>query len=212
MKSCSNAWPHNFRPFWLPAPDRPEKHRFCGTCIPAAYLSLDLPVHAEAAENAPEQLLDRFAEPLIIDEIQYAPSLLRYLKHRIDADRKPGRFLLTGSQVFSQSLCPEDRPDAQLLGFGPGYRHSAQHGPQVAGALADFGGGDAHRALLWNVSSRNILTAGMRPVCALWRRKRDGQWKPWLFCRTAAAYRLVDGTWVMNLPDLLQKLESPQPV
>jgi hypothetical protein len=31
-------------------------------------------------------------------------------------------------------------------------------------------------------------------------------------CRTAAAYRLVDGTWVMNLPDLLQKLESPQPV
>jgi predicted AAA+ superfamily ATPase len=67
----------------------------------AAYLSLDLPVNAEAADSAPEQLLDRFAEPLIIDEIQYAPSLLRYLKHRIDADRKPGRFLLTGSQVFS---------------------------------------------------------------------------------------------------------------
>lgn len=37
---------------------------------------------------------------MIIDEIQYAPSLLRHLKVRIDRDRSPGRYLLTGSQVF----------------------------------------------------------------------------------------------------------------
>jgi predicted AAA+ superfamily ATPase len=67
----------------------------------ASYLSLDLPANAEAALTAPEQLLDRYAGPVIIDEIQYAPSLLRYLKHRIDADRSPGKYLLTGSQVFS---------------------------------------------------------------------------------------------------------------
>lgn len=66
----------------------------------ASYLSLDLPAHAEAARTAPEHLLDEYAEPVIIDEIQYAPSLLRHLKVRIDRDRSPGRYLLTGSQVF----------------------------------------------------------------------------------------------------------------
>lgn len=67
----------------------------------ASYLSLDLPANAEAARTAPEQLLDRYPKPMIIDEIQYAPSLLRHLKYRIDIDRSPGQYLLTGSQVFS---------------------------------------------------------------------------------------------------------------
>lgn len=67
----------------------------------ASYLSLDLPANAEAAYTAPEQLLDRYPGQVIIDEIQYAPSLLRYIKNRIDADRSPGKYLLTGSQLFS---------------------------------------------------------------------------------------------------------------
>lgn len=67
----------------------------------ASYLSLDLPANAEAALTAPEQLLERYPGQLIIDEIQYAPSLLRYIKYRIDSDRSPGKYLLTGSQVFS---------------------------------------------------------------------------------------------------------------
>ena len=67
----------------------------------ASYLTLDFPGHAEAARTAPDQLLDQYPEPVIIDEIQYAPSLLRHVKARIDRDRSPGRFLLTGSQVFA---------------------------------------------------------------------------------------------------------------
>ncbi len=68
----------------------------------ASYLSLDLPANAEAAQTAAEQLLDRHPPPVIIDEIQYAPALLRHLKVRIDRDRKrAGRYLLTGSQVFA---------------------------------------------------------------------------------------------------------------
>jgi uncharacterized protein len=66
----------------------------------ASFLSLDLPANAEAAHTAPEQLLDQHPVPLIIDEIQYAPGLLRHVKYRIDKDRSPGRYLLTGSQVF----------------------------------------------------------------------------------------------------------------
>jgi len=66
----------------------------------AEYLSLDLPSMAAQAENAPESFLRGHHRPLIIDEVQYAPSLFRYLKAVIDEDRKPGRFILTGSQNF----------------------------------------------------------------------------------------------------------------
>ncbi len=66
----------------------------------ASYLSLDLPANAEAARTAPEQLLEQYPSPVIIDEIQYAPSLLRHLKYRIDKNRSPGQYFLTGSQVF----------------------------------------------------------------------------------------------------------------
>ena len=66
----------------------------------ASYLTLDLPANAEAARTAPEALLEAYPAPVIIDEVQYAPSLLRHLKVRIDKDRSPGRFLLTGAQIF----------------------------------------------------------------------------------------------------------------
>lgn len=66
----------------------------------ASYLSLDLPANAEAAHTAPDQLLAQYPEPVIIDEIQYAPSLMRHLKYRIDLKRSPGQYYLTGSQVF----------------------------------------------------------------------------------------------------------------
>lgn len=39
----------------------------------------------------------RGAEPLTIDEVQRAPGLLRAIKKSVDEDRRPGRFLLTGS-------------------------------------------------------------------------------------------------------------------
>ncbi|MCX6132142.1 MAG: ATP-binding protein [Proteobacteria bacterium] len=67
----------------------------------AKFISLDLPRNAEEAENSGEQLLDRLGEPLIIDEVQYAPKLFRILKSTIDRERhRKGRFFLTGSQRF----------------------------------------------------------------------------------------------------------------
>lgn len=64
------------------------------------YVSLDLPAQAELAEKNPEQFLREHGAPLIIDEIQYAPSLFRQLKIVIDRDKQPGRYVLTGSQNF----------------------------------------------------------------------------------------------------------------
>ena len=66
------------------------------------YVSLDLPSKAEQAELDPTAFLGEHTAPVIIDEVQYAPGLLRHLKSEIDADRHAnGRFLLTGSQHFS---------------------------------------------------------------------------------------------------------------
>ena len=67
-----------------------------------SYASLDLPMMAAEAEESGEEFLDRHPAPVILDEIQFAPKLLRHVKARVDADRKKmGRYLITGSQNFS---------------------------------------------------------------------------------------------------------------
>ncbi len=66
------------------------------------YVTLDRPLTAEQAELDPQAFLERFPPPLIIDEIQYAPSLFRFLKIKIDENReKKGQFIMTGSQKFT---------------------------------------------------------------------------------------------------------------
>lgn len=65
------------------------------------YISLDLPSEAAQAEFDPRAFLSRHPRPVIIDEIQYAPKLLRHLKIIVDEHRdKNGQFILTGSQPF----------------------------------------------------------------------------------------------------------------
>ncbi len=66
------------------------------------WVSLDLPSVAELAEQNPEQFFLQFPPPVIIDEVQYAPKLFRYLKLKIDQERqKKSQYILTGSQKFS---------------------------------------------------------------------------------------------------------------
>lgn len=63
------------------------------------YVSLEPPDIRTAAETDPRGFLEMYSAPVIFDEIQYAPSLLPYIKEHIDAHRDtPGQYLLTGSQ------------------------------------------------------------------------------------------------------------------
>lgn len=64
---------------------------------PARYISLDDLRTLDAACEDPVGFVERFDEPLIVDEIQRAPELLLPIKAAIDRDRRPGRFILTGS-------------------------------------------------------------------------------------------------------------------
>src|SRR5205823_2519388 len=60
-------------------------------------LTLDDRATLDAAQTDPDGLLAGLDGPAVIDEVQRAPSLLQALKPIVDRDRRPGRFLLTGS-------------------------------------------------------------------------------------------------------------------
>lgn len=64
------------------------------------YVSLDDPMARELAITDPALFLQRYTPPLLIDEIQYAPQLLPYIKMMVDKEGEKGQFWLTGSQVF----------------------------------------------------------------------------------------------------------------
>ncbi len=62
------------------------------------YLTLDDPVVLAAAKGDPSGFVAGLGEGLtVLDEVQRAPELFLALKVAVDRDRRPGRFLLTGS-------------------------------------------------------------------------------------------------------------------
>jgi hypothetical protein len=66
-----------------------------------AFVSMEDPDVRLRALDDPKAFLNQHRPPVVIDEIQYAPGLLPYIKSRIDASRRPGRWILTGSQQFA---------------------------------------------------------------------------------------------------------------
>lgn len=65
-----------------------------------AYATLDDPRQLALAKKDPRLFLENLGSGAVIDEIQYAPELLAYIKMAVDEMRAPGRFILTGSQIF----------------------------------------------------------------------------------------------------------------
>lgn len=47
-----------------------------------------------------ELFLQRYAPPVLVDEVQYAPELFDYIKVYVDREKQCGDFWLTGSQTF----------------------------------------------------------------------------------------------------------------
>lgn len=77
------------------------RHLFGGAC---RYVSLDAPDVRTAALHDPRSFLETHPPPVIIDEVQRAPTVLPYIKERIDANRSAtGQYFLIGSQNLSTS-------------------------------------------------------------------------------------------------------------
>ncbi|MFO7731579.1 MAG: ATP-binding protein [Spirochaetia bacterium] len=75
-----------------------------------AYFSLENPDTLEFALSDPRSFLSQSHKGMIIDEAQRAPKLFSYIQGFVDNDKRPGSYILTGSQNFlllekiSQSL------------------------------------------------------------------------------------------------------------
>jgi hypothetical protein len=65
------------------------------------YVSLENPDQRARWLADPVAFLAATPPPVIFDEVQYAPELLNYIKSAIDAKRKPGQWILSGSQNFA---------------------------------------------------------------------------------------------------------------
>lgn len=65
------------------------------------YRNLEAPDERLFAQEDPRGFLARLKGPVILDEIQRVPELLSYIQPRVDAERRNGRFVLTGSHQLS---------------------------------------------------------------------------------------------------------------
>ncbi|HET9676428.1 MAG TPA: ATP-binding protein [Solirubrobacterales bacterium] len=63
----------------------------------ARYLSFDDPILLGTARSDPVAFVEGLDGVSIIDEVQRAPEILLPIKASVDRDRRPGRFLFTGS-------------------------------------------------------------------------------------------------------------------
>lgn len=65
------------------------------------YITLDDMILTQAAIEDPALFLKTHKPPIIIDEVQYAPNILRNIKMHVDKHDEKGMFYLTGSQQFN---------------------------------------------------------------------------------------------------------------
>ena len=65
------------------------------------YVLLDEADVRSLAIEDPRGFLEKYPPPVIIDEIQNAPDLLPYIKARIDEDKRPGQWIITGSRQWT---------------------------------------------------------------------------------------------------------------
>ena len=81
-----------------------------GSSWKSTYVTLDDRTFLDAALIDPDGFINSTPTPVVIDEVQKAPDLMRAIKRKVDQDRKPGQYLLTGSAnimtlaIVSESL------------------------------------------------------------------------------------------------------------
>ena len=65
------------------------------------YVTLDDMAELEQARSDPALFFKNHSLPVVIDEVQYAPELFRYIKFLVDKSDAKGQICLTGSQTYS---------------------------------------------------------------------------------------------------------------
>ncbi|MDR2295782.1 MAG: ATP-binding protein [Clostridiales Family XIII bacterium] len=135
------------------------------------YVSLDEPAARDLALREPALFLAKYAPPVLIDEIQYAPRLLPLIKLAVDADGSKGGYWLTGSQVFwmmkgvSESLAGR-MAVVQLLGLSERERAGKESVPFNPEAFSAAGGGTSAGAMSLRALYERIFRGSMPALYA----------------------------------------------
>jgi len=129
------------------------------------YRTLDDFATLAAARANPESLLE---DPAILDEVQRCPELLMALKTSVDDQRRPGRFILSGSANLallghvSETLAGR----AVYFTLHPMTRRELRRTSNRHPFLATFLNSPALPARKAEpVSEREVLAGGLPPVC-----------------------------------------------
>ncbi len=81
------------------------RDQLCAAQTTAKYFSFDVRDIRERAERQPDYYLKSLtsdAAPVIIDEVQKVPEIFDAIKANVDEERRPGKFIISGSTEFSQ--------------------------------------------------------------------------------------------------------------
>ncbi len=80
-------------------PRQSGKTTLCRSAFPdKPYVSLERPDLRALARDDPLNFIANFPDGAIIDEFQRVPEFTSWLQGEVDADARPGRFILTGSE------------------------------------------------------------------------------------------------------------------
>ncbi|HET8657660.1 MAG TPA: ATP-binding protein [Micromonosporaceae bacterium] len=131
----------------------------------AEWRDLDLPQDRQSAIEDPVGFVS-FEDLMVIDEIQRVPELLLAIKATVDADPRPGRFLLTGS---SRLLGLRDLPDTlpgrmetvELWPFSQGEIDSAPDG--FIDAVFELGSAVHHESTVTRADYADRVVRGGLP-------------------------------------------------
>ena len=131
------------------------------------YITFDDFNTLELARSNPEELLSG-KEPITIDEAQKYPEILNVIKKEVDRNRKPGRFLLSGSANFLllKKIAESLAGRAVYITLHPFTRREMLGHTKEKPALAHFiATGAFPKREINPVSLKEILKGGMPSVC-----------------------------------------------
>ena len=142
------------------------------------YVSLDDLAQLDAARRDPDRFLEA-GVPLTIDEVQRCPELLSAVKRAVDRDRRPGRFLLSGSANLSLlgSVSESLAGRAVYLTLHPFTRRELHGGGEGEPFLKSVfeSGAPPRTGRVGAVTANDLLQGGLPPV-ALGLVKRREIW------------------------------------
>lgn len=133
------------------------------------YLNFDDFNTLELAKSNPESLISGKG-PITIDEAQKYPDILNVIKREVDRNRKPGRFLLSGSANFLllKSIADSLAGRVVYLTLYPFTRREitgTKTSPSIISFIKNNTFPKQERTISTQVSWKQVLAGGMPSVC-----------------------------------------------